>query len=126
MTNKKAKILIAEDEEILRRMYATKFRAEGFEVFETANGVETLEMAKKIKPEIILLDIIMPLADGFSVLKKIKEDKTLKDIPVILLTNLAQNNDIKEGLKIGAIDYLVKTEFTPSQVVEKVKKILKL
>jgi len=125
MTNNKIKVLIADDEEILRRMYLTKFKNEGFEAYGACNGEEVVEMAKKIKPDIILLDIIMPLADGFSALKKIKEDNSLKNIPVILLTNLAQDGDIQTGLKMGAADYLVKTESTPNQVVEKIRKILK-
>lgn len=124
-SNKPIKVLIAEDEDVLRRMYAKKFKTEGFEVFEAVNGVETIEMVKKNKPDIVLLDIIMPLVDGFSILKKMKEDNSLKNIPVILLTNLAQEPDVKEGLKLGAVDYLVKTNFTPAQIVEKVRKILK-
>jgi len=125
MANNKIKVLIADDEEVLRRMYLTKFKNEGFEAYGASNGEEAVEMAKKIKPDIILLDIIMPLADGFSALKKIKEDNSLKNIPVILLTNLAQDGDIQTGLKMGAADYLVKTESTPNQVVEKIRKILK-
>lgn len=124
MLNKKIKILIAEDEEILLKMYTTKFRLKGFEVYGARNGAEALEIALKVKPEIILLDIIMPLVDGFGVLRKIKENESLKNIPVILLTNLAQDSDIDEGLKLGANDYLVKASTTPDEVVEKVKKIL--
>ncbi len=124
--NKKAiKVLIAEDEEVLLRMYLTKFKNQGFEVYGAKNGAETLDLAKKVSPDVILLDIIMPMADGFSVLKKIKEDKNLKDVPVILLTNLAQEPDIDEGLKLGATDYLIKANITPLQVVEKVKEVLK-
>ncbi len=126
MVKKTIKVLIAEDEEVLLKMYLTKFKNEGFEVYGATNGEETLKLANEIKPDIVLLDVIMPLIDGFSVLKKIKENEKTKSIPVLLLTNLSQESDMKEGLKLGAIDYLVKTNFTPAEVVKKVKEILKI
>lgn len=119
------KVLIAEDEDILRRMYVTKFKAEGFEVFEAVNGEEGFKLAMEKKPDIILLDIIMPLADGFSTLRKIKAEEKIKNIPVFMLTNLAQESDIEEGKKLGASDYLVKSNLTPLQVVEKIRETLK-
>lgn len=123
--NKKIKVLIAEDEEVLRRMYLTKFKAEGFEAYGANNGEEAIKMAQEIKPDIILLDIIMPLADGFTVLKDVKKEASLKNTPVLMLTNLAQESDVEEGKKLGAVGYLVKTDFTPTQVVEKVRETLK-
>ena len=81
-------------------------------------------MAKKENPDVILLDIILPQMDGFSVLKKLKSDSATKNFPVILLTNLGQDGDVKKGLELGAIDYLIKANYTPSQVVEKVKSLL--
>lgn len=127
MTNndQSIKVLIAEDEDILRRMYVTKFKAEGFEVFEAINGEEGFKLAMEKKPDIILLDIIMPLADGFSTLRKIKAEEKIKNIPVLMLTNLAQESDIEEGKKLGASDYLVKSNLTPLQVVEKIRETLK-
>ena len=129
MTNKtikNIKVLIAEDEEVLRRMYLTKFGAEGFDVLPANNGEEAFRLALENKPDIILLDVIMPLADGFATLKKLKAEEKTKNIPVMMLTNLAQEPDLEEGKKLGAIDYLVKSNLTPSQVVEKIKKVLKL
>ncbi|MBS4014784.1 MAG: response regulator [Bacteroidetes bacterium] len=123
--NKKIKVLLAEDEDILRRIYLTKFETEGLEVFAAINGEEAFELAIKNEPDIILLDVIMPKADGFFTLKKLKENEKTKDIPVMMLTNLAQNGDLEEGKKLGAIDYLVKADLTPLQVVQKIKEFLK-
>ncbi len=78
-----------------------------------------------VKPDLILLDIIMPKLDGFSVLKSLKENSSTKSTPVILLTNLGQDEDIKKGNELGAAGYLVKANLTPGQVVEKIKEVLK-
>ena len=83
-----------------------------------------LDQAKKIDPDVILLDIILPQMDGFTVLKALKEDKATKNVPVVLLTNLGQDGDVKKGLELGAVDYLIKANFTPAQVVDKVKSVL--
>jgi two-component system phosphate regulon response regulator PhoB/two-component system alkaline phosphatase synthesis response regulator PhoP len=125
MSDKKTKVLIIEDEEMLVNMYISKFTKEGYEATKAENGRIGLEQAKIIKPDIILLDIMMPEIDGFMVLKNLKSDIATKDIPVIMLTNLGQEEDIKKGSQLGATDYLVKANLTPTQVVEKVKTILK-
>jgi len=116
---------LVEDDVFLANIYKTKFEMEGFNVFLAENGEAALEEVKKKKPEIILLDILLPKLDGFAVLEKIKADKTTKDIPVILLTNLGQKDDVEKGLEMGAVDYLIKAHFKPSEVVDKVKKVLK-
>jgi DNA-binding response OmpR family regulator len=118
-TNKK--ILIVEDDSFVMDIYQTKLSQEGFEVVEAINGVEALKKIKESKPDLVLLDIIMPYMDGLEVLKKIKEDANLKSIPVILLTNLSQKEEVEKGLGLGANDYLIKSHFTPSEVLEKVK-----
>jgi len=126
MTKKNlGKILIIEDEEVLVNMYETKFKSEGYEVYKANNGEEGLKSALEVKPDIILLDIIIPKIDGFMVLKKIKSDPSTKNVPVILLTNLGQEEDIKKGQEEGAADYLVKANMTPSEVVDKVREVLK-
>jgi len=125
MTNKKIKVLIVEDEEMLVNMYISKFEKEGFEPMKASNGKTGLELAQKENPNIILLDVIMPEMDGFMVLKELKSDAKTKNIPVIMLTNLGQDEDIKKGNELGAKDYLVKANLTPAQVVDKVKEILK-
>lgn len=124
MAENKTKILLIEDEEMLANMYEVKFQNEGFDLTKALDGAEGLEKAKAIKPDFILLDIIMPKMDGFSVLKTLKEDPLTKDIPVMLLTNLGQEEDIERGKQLGAVGYLVKANITPSEVVDEVKKKL--
>ncbi len=119
------KILLIEDEEMLLKMYSLKFSKEGFKIIQAKDGEEGLKLIKTEKPTLILLDIILPKLDGFTVLKELKKEEMTKNIPVILLTNLGQNEDVKRGLSLGAVDYLIKADLTPTQVVEKVKKILK-
>jgi len=126
MPPKKITVLIVEDEKMLAEMYATKFTMEGFEA-ETANdGAAGLAQAQSSKPDIILLDVIMPKMDGFAVLKELRADADLKKTPVILLTNLGQDEDVKKGKQLGATDYFVKANHTPAEVVLKVKDVLKL
>lgn len=117
-------ILIVEDEPMLADMYATKFSMEGFAVEKGSDGVEALAKARAVKPDIILLDIIMPKLDGFSVLKELKADANLKSVPVILLTNLGQDDDVRKGKKLGADDYFVKANHSPQEIVEKVRALL--
>ncbi len=119
------KVLLVEDDRDLIEMYETKFKMEGFEVLKAENGIDALELVKQEKPIIILLDIVMPELDGFQVLRSLKNDPATKAIPVILLTNLSQESDIKKGVELGAADYLVKANFTPNEVVAKVRKVLK-
>lgn len=119
------KILIVEDETSIIQLYKLKFMEAKYEVFEASTGVAGLEIAKKEKPDIILLDIIIPQYDGFAVLEMLKQDPATKNIPVILLTNLAQEEDKNRGVKLGAKDYLVKANFTPSEVLKKVEAHLK-
>ena len=120
MTNKKH-ILLVEDDEFLAELYATKLNLEGFEVSLASDGEKGLKLIKEENPDLVLLDIIMPKMDGFEVLKQIKSDKKTKSIPVILLTNLSQKDEVKKGLELGAVDYLIKAHFMPSEVVKKIK-----
>lgn len=124
MSEKKIKILIIEDDSFLLSMYAAKFELENFTVLLAPDGDKGLRLAPKEIPDIILLDIILPEKNGFEVLKGLRDDEKTKNIPVILLTNLSQKDDIDKGMGLGAVDYLIKAHFTPSEVVEKVKKIL--
>jgi DNA-binding response OmpR family regulator len=122
---KKDKILLIEDDAFLVEMYTTKFELEGFEVISAEDGKKGLELSFKEKPDIILLDILMPKMDGFAVLESLKKDKSTINIPVVLLTNLGQKDDVKKGFEKGAVGYLIKAHFMPSEVVDKIKKILK-
>jgi len=125
MKEKKVHVLLIEDDNFLIDIYKTKFEMEGFKVNVSDNGELGLSDAKKKKPDVILLDILLPKMDGFAVLKKLKSDKVTKSIPVILLTNLGQKDDVEKGLELGAADYLIKAHFRPSETVDRVKNILK-
>lgn len=118
------RILLVEDDEFLAELYATKLKLEGFEVVLAPDGEKGVKLAKSKAPDLILLDIILPKMDGFEVLKEIKADPATKPIPVILLTNLSQKDEVKKGLSLGAVDYLIKAHFMPSEVVQKITQVL--
>lgn len=124
MPETRAKILLIEDEEMLANMYEVKFQNEGFDITKALDGASGLELAKTIKPDLVLLDVIMPKMDGFSVLKSIREDAGIKDLTVILLTNLGQDEDVQKGKELGVVGYLVKANVTPAEVVEAAKREL--
>lgn len=124
MDEKKTTVLIIEDEKMLAEMYVTKFSMEGFSVTQANDGASGLEKARKEKPNIILLDIIMPKLDGFAVLKQLRSDAAFKKTQIVLLTNLGQEDDVKKGKELGANDYFVKANHTPADVVVKVKELL--
>lgn len=127
MNNKKnITILLIEDDSFLISMYSTKFEIEGFNIISANNGEKGLEAVSKNKVDIILLDILMPKMNGFEVLENLKKQQKTAKIPVILLTNLNQKDEIDKGLTLGADDYLVKAHFMPSEVVNKIKKILNI
>ena len=119
-------LLLVEDDTFLASIYRTKFEQEGFKVSVAENGEDGLEAARKKKPDIVLLDILLPRLDGFSVLTELKKDKRACDIPVILLTNLGQKEDVDKGLASGAAGYLIKAHCRPSETVAQVKKILRM
>jgi len=114
-------ILIIEDDKFLRELIAQKLLKEEFEISEAVDGEEGVKKVQKEKPDLILLDLILPGIDGFEVLAKIKEEPSLAQIPVIILSNLGQKEDVERGLKLGAVDYLIKAHFTPGEIIEKVK-----
>lgn len=118
-------ILLVDDDFTLREMYGERLKAEGFQIVQASNGEEALQMAKKNKPNVILLDIMMPKINGFDVLKQLKTDDELKDIPVLILTALIQEVDKIQGQKLGADGYIIKSETMPGEVVEKIKKVIK-
>lgn len=123
----KQNILIVEDDNILQEMYCEKFEMDGFEVEKAATGREGLKMLEKETPDIILLDILMPDMNGLEMLKEMKKKRELRDIPVILLTNLGESKidmDSELSFALGIKDYLIKTKHTPEDVVKRVKQIL--
>ena len=120
----KKKILIVEDETILLNVLLKKFRNEGFLVMGEKNGEVGLERALKERPDLILLDIIMPVMDGMTMLAKLRTDKWGKDVPVIMLTNLNNSEDVEEASKHGVYDYLVKSNWRLEDVIGKVREAL--
>ena len=118
------KVLVIEDEEFLRKLIATKLVNSNYEVIEAVDGEGGLKKIKEAKPDIVLLDLILPGMDGFTFLEKIKDDSETKGIPVIILSNLGQKEEIEKGLKLGAKDFLVKANLTPKDIVEKIKNII--
>lgn len=117
------KILIIEDDKFLRELISQKLGKEGYEIMEAVDGEEGMESVEKEKPDLILLDLILPGIDGFEVLARIKQDSSAP--PVVVLSNLGAKDDIDRGLKMGAEDYLIKAHFTPTEIINKVKNILK-
>lgn len=124
-SNKKPLILLAEDDVTLSNMFYTYLTEEGFDVVKATDGEEALNLISETKPSIILLDLMMPKVSGYDVLAAVKKDAVLSKIPVLVFSNLGQQEDVKKAQELGAQDYLIKAELTPDQVVEKIKKYLK-
>ncbi|MEK6833965.1 MAG: response regulator [Thermoproteota archaeon] len=122
----KQKILIIEDDPLIRDLYRDAFRLNDFEVEIAENGIDGLRILKNfaVKPCVILLDIMMPNMNGFDVLEQFKKNSETKDIPVVILSNLAQRQDIDKALKLGAVMYLVKAQHSPKDIIEKIKQII--
>jgi DNA-binding response OmpR family regulator len=118
------KVLLVEDDEMLHGMYTQKFKNQGYDVVSAYNGADGVKLAESEHPDIILLDVIMPKMDGFVALKKIRKGETTAKIPVVLLTNLGQEEDVRKGRELGANDYFIKANHTPQEVVDKVKALL--
>ncbi len=119
------KILIVEDDKFLRELIVRKLTNENYDVIEAVDGEQGLQKTKESKPDLVLLDLILPGIDGFEVLAQKKEDPFIAAIPVIVLSNLGQKEDVDKGLSLGATDYLIKAHFTPGEIIEKVRNILK-
>ena len=118
------KILIVEDDFFIRELYQRQLLKEGYLVEVAVDGAEGLVKANDFRPHLILLDIMLPKLNGLDLLRTIKTKTETKDIPVILLTNLGQESVIKEGFTLGAEGYLIKSAYTPSQIIEEVKNFL--
>jgi DNA-binding response OmpR family regulator len=118
-------ILIVEDDKFLRELIAQKLAKEGYSISEAIDGEEGIKKIKTEKPDLVLLDLILPGIDGFEVLSRMKADEKLAEIPVIILSNLGQREEIERGLKLGANDYMIKAHFTPREIIDKIKSVLK-
>ena len=118
------KILIIEDEEIILDLLKKKLAQEGFEISIAENGEEGLRIMKQVLPDLVLLDIVMPKMGGFEVMEEMRKDSELKRIPVIVVSNSGQPVEIDKARELGAKDWLIKTEFDPKEVIDKVKRQL--
>ncbi len=121
---KKAGILIFEDEKFLAEMYELRLKQENMKIFIALDGQAGLDLLEQEKIDLILLDLVMPGMDGLQVLEKIKNNQKTKDIPVVIFSNLGEDEKKQEALDKGAIDYLVKADVTPCEVVKRIDKYL--
>lgn len=119
-----AKILIVEDDRFLSELITQKIGAEGYEVSLAMDGEQALVKAKEEKPHLILLDLILPTMDGFAVLQQLKASPETQNIPVIILSNLGQKEDVERGMQLGAIDFMIKANFTPNEIIAKIKGVI--
>jgi len=120
MKKKLSKILIIEDDQFIRRICKNGLERSGFDVVTATEGEEGIEKAREQSPDLILSDLIMPHKNGFEMLEQIKKDEQLKDIPIIILSNLGQESDIQKIKKMGVVDYLIKSDFKIKEVVERI------
>lgn len=114
-------ILVVEDTELLRRIYCDKLGQEGYDVVQAADGAEALQALHGDNVDLVLLDLIMPRMSGLEALEAMKADPRTADIPVLILSNLGQEQDVERGLALGAVDYLIKNEAKPADVAEKIR-----
>lgn len=117
-------ILVAEDDSFYSKIYQSKLTAEGFDVALAANGNEALKFMQTQIPDLLLLDLIMPEKDGFQTLEELRRDDKTKDLKVIVLTNLSQDEDIKKVRALGVIEYIVKTDISIQDLVRLIKSSL--
>lgn len=118
-------ILIIEDDEFFRDLLNKKLSTNDFKVLEEMDGESGVAKIKEIKPDLVLLDLLLPNMDGFEVLVKVKADPSVAKTPIIVLSNLGQQEDIDRAMKLGASDYLIKSQLDIDQVIEKIKGMLK-
>lgn len=120
------KILIVEDDLVLNKSLSEYLSADGFEVFSAIDGESGLELAFSEKPDLVLLDIILPKKDGYQVLKEIRSNSEVKNVPIVLLTNLGSISDVEKALELGATTYLVKADYRMEEISLKIKGILNI
>ncbi len=124
MSNDSKKILIVEDDKFLRELIARKLSKMGYDIIQAVDGEKGLESIKENKPDVVLLDLILPGIDGFEVLSRVGKDSELSQIPILVLSNLGQKEDVEKALGLGAVDYLIKAHFTPEEIIEKLNQAL--
>ena len=119
------KILLIEDDDMLRDLITKRLTKGGYQIVQSIDGISGLKAVEDEKPDLVLLDIVLPGIDGYEILEKIKNDASLSKTPVVMLSNLSQKDDVEKALKLGAADYFIKINFTSEEVLEKIKNILK-
>ena len=124
-TKNQSKVLIIDDDQRINKVYIVKLSVEGIKVATAIDGEEGLRKVYSELPDLIILDLMLPKKSGFDILKEIKADSKVKDIPVLILSNLAQEKEIEEGMALGAEGYIVKSNVSIQQVIEKIKETLK-
>ncbi len=122
---KKIFIILVEDDKFLRELLVRKLEAAGFKISTAIDGQEAFKKVKEEIPDIVLLDLVLPGTDGFDILEQIKGDNKTKGIPVIILSNLGQKEEVDQGMRLGASDYLIKAHFTPDEIIKKIGLVLK-
>jgi DNA-binding response OmpR family regulator len=120
----KKTILLIEDEPTFQKLAGRFLEKEGFQIISALDGEAGVRLAKKMHPDLILLDLILPKKDGFEVLKELKQDEKAKKIPIIILTNLEGSNDVEKALSLGATTYLVKANYELEEILRKIKENL--
>ncbi|MFH1956774.1 MAG: response regulator [Patescibacteria group bacterium] len=121
----KKKILVIEDDKFFQTLVTKKLMDEGYEVLAASDSNEALAILEKEKPDLIILDLILPLLDGFEILSIVKKGEKTKDIPVIILSNLGQKEEVERAIALGANDFMIKVNFTPEEIAGKIKSFLK-
>lgn len=119
------KVLLVDDDQALRKLYTIELSGRQYTVAEAVDGQDGVDKAKSEKPDLILMDIMMPKLDGIAALSKMKSDAAIKSIPVIMLTNFGQESLVQQAFALGAADYLLKYKVTPAEMAEKVNQVLK-
>ena len=119
-----SKILLVEDDPFLVDIYSQKLKKAGFEVGVVTDGSKVLNAIKEQKPELLMLDIVLPEMDGWEILEELSKDSQFSTLKVMVFSNLGQKAEVEKGMKLGAVKYLIKADYTPSEVVEEVKKLL--
>jgi DNA-binding response OmpR family regulator len=117
-------VLLVEDDQFLASMYAEKLLGVGYRVLTASDGDVGLRLAATEHPDLVLLDVLLPRLDGFEVLRRLKANDATRHLPVIILTNLGEEEDVERGKSLGAVDYLIKAHFVPTEVVEKISQTL--
>ena len=118
-------ILLVEDDPFLIDIYLTKFKEAGFLIEVAVDGEAALKKLAEKKFDLLVLDLVLPQMDGWEILKKVQSDSRFQSLPVVILSNLGQKSEVEKGLEAGATKYLIKAHYTPSEVLEEIKEILK-